>query len=74
MDLVIAEDDPRSEDVQALLQRHLAFAHEVTPPGHVHALDIDDLLHPSVTLFTTGAVACFRGSQRSNNSMPRTPS
>lgn len=52
MGFVIAEDDPRSEDVQSLLQRHLAFAHEVTPPGHVHALDIDALLDPSVTCFS----------------------
>jgi hypothetical protein len=31
--LVIAEDDPLRPDVTALLERHLAFAHEVTPEG-----------------------------------------
>jgi len=52
MDLVIADDDPRSEDVRALIQRHLAFSHAVTPPGHVHALDIESLLHSSVSFFS----------------------
>jgi putative acetyltransferase len=49
---VIAADDPRSEDVRSLLERHLAFAHEVTPVGHVHALDVDRLVDPSVTFFS----------------------
>jgi putative acetyltransferase len=34
----IAMDDPRAQDVQALLERHLAFAHHHTPPEGVHAL------------------------------------
>lgn len=50
--MIIAADDPRAEDVQALLERHLAFAREVTPPGHVHALEIDGLLDPAVTFFS----------------------
>lgn len=49
MRLVIATDDPRVPEVRALLERHLAFNHAVTPPGHVHALDLDGLLEPSVT-------------------------
>jgi GNAT superfamily N-acetyltransferase len=55
--LVIAPDDPRAPDVRALLETHLAFSHEVTPPGHVHALGIDGLLDPAVTFF-----AARRGS------------
>jgi putative acetyltransferase len=51
MDLVIAVDDPQAGDVRALLDRHLAFAREVTPPGHVHALDHDGLVDPAVTFF-----------------------
>src|SRR5713101_2597703 len=51
VDLVIAVDDLRAGDVRALLRTHLAFNHEVTPPGHVHALDIDGLLDPAVTFF-----------------------
>ncbi len=51
-ELVFAVDDPRAEDVRALLQRHLAFAHEVTPPDHVHALDVDKLVDPAVTFYS----------------------
>jgi len=50
--LVIAADDPRADDVRALLQRHLEFAHEHTPPQHVHALDVDGLLDPAITFFS----------------------
>ena len=42
MDLVIAIDDPRIDDVRTLLDRHLAFARDVTPPDHVHAMEVDD--------------------------------
>jgi putative acetyltransferase len=52
MDLVIAADDPRNDDVRTLLDRHLAFAREVTPPDHVHAMDVDDLVDPAVTFFS----------------------
>lgn len=48
----IAVDDPRAEDVRALLERHLAFTHATTPPEDVHALDIDGLLDPAVTFFS----------------------
>ena len=51
MDTVITEGDPRSPDVRALLERHLAFAHDVTPEGHVHALDVERLVDPSITFF-----------------------
>jgi putative acetyltransferase len=49
VDLVIAMDDPRAGDVSALVERHLAFGHEVTPAEGVFALDVDGLLDPSVT-------------------------
>jgi putative acetyltransferase len=52
MQFEIAVDDPRREDVRTLVARHLAFANEVTPAGHVHALGDDGLLDPSVTLFS----------------------
>jgi putative acetyltransferase len=52
MDLVIAIDDPRVDDVRTLLDRHLAFARQVTPPDHVHAMEVDDLLGPAVTFFS----------------------
>jgi putative acetyltransferase len=34
------------------LQRHLDFAHSVTPPDDVHALDLDGLLDPRVSFFS----------------------
>lgn len=50
--LVIARDDPRVDDVRALLGRHLAFTGEVTPPEDRHALDLSGLLDPTLTLFS----------------------
>ncbi len=48
----IAVDDPRREDVLALLQRHLDFARAASPPEDTHALDSTGLLHPSVTFLS----------------------
>ncbi|MGE5292710.1 MAG: GNAT family N-acetyltransferase [Micromonosporaceae bacterium] len=48
----ISIDDPRADDVRALLERHLAFAASHTPPEDVHALDVDGLLDPAVTFFS----------------------
>lgn len=45
----IAIDDPRAADVRALLERHLAFANSHSPPEDVHALEVDELLDPTVT-------------------------
>jgi putative acetyltransferase len=52
VDLLIAPDDPRADDVRALLATHLGFSHAVTPPGHVHALDVDGLVDPAVSFFS----------------------
>lgn len=43
--------DPLAPDARALLERHLAFARETTPPEHVHALSLDGVLDPAVSLF-----------------------
>jgi putative acetyltransferase len=48
----IAIDDPRADDVRALLERHLDFAHATSPPEDVHALDVDGLLDPAVTFYS----------------------
>jgi putative acetyltransferase len=48
----ILVDDPRREDVRRLLERHLAFANEHSPPEDVHALDVDKLVDPAVTFFS----------------------
>lgn len=50
LDLEFRVDELSSEDVRSLLEAHLALAREVTPPGHVHALAVDGLSDPSVTL------------------------
>ena len=52
---LIAVDDPRKDDVRALLERHLAFALETTPPEHAFALDVDGLIDPAVTFYSLRA-------------------
>lgn len=51
-DLEIEPDDPRAEDVRALIARHLAFTTATSPPEDMHALGIDGLLDPAVALFS----------------------
>jgi putative acetyltransferase len=50
--LVIATDCPEAPDVRALLNAHLAFANEHSPPEDVHALDVTGLLAPNVSFFS----------------------
>ena len=50
--LVIEPDDPRREDVRALLEEHLRFARAVTRPEDVYALDLDGLVESSITFFS----------------------
>ena len=45
----ITVDDPRAADVRALLEGHLAFTAEHSPPEDVHALDVESLVDPSIT-------------------------
>ncbi|MQW77402.1 GNAT family N-acetyltransferase [Nocardioides sp. dk4132] len=46
---VLGPDDPRADDVRALLARHLAFGHQRSPPEDVHTLDVGGLLGPEIT-------------------------
>ncbi len=48
----ISRDDPRAADVRELLDRHLAFAHEHSPPADVHALGVDGLVGPDVEFYS----------------------
>ena len=48
----ISPDDPRASDVRVLLERHLAFAYEHSPPDDVHALDLSGLLDADVSFFS----------------------
>jgi len=50
--LVVAPDDPARDDIVELLGRHLAFAHDHSPPEDVHALDLDGLRSPEVTFYS----------------------
>jgi putative acetyltransferase len=50
--VVVDRDDPRRDDVRALLAVHLAFADEHSPPEDVHALDVEGLREPGVTFFS----------------------
>jgi putative acetyltransferase len=52
VNVVVTLDDPRAADVRTLIERHLAFANEVTPTEHVHALDPESLLDPAVTFWS----------------------
>jgi putative acetyltransferase len=49
---VIAADDPRAADVRALLEAHLTFARDHSPPEDVHALDVDGLAAANVSFFS----------------------
>jgi putative acetyltransferase len=49
---VIGIDDPRRDEIRAVLERHLAFARDATPPEYVHALGIEDLLDPAITFYS----------------------
>src|SRR5262245_60285225 len=48
---VIDVDDPRADDVRALIERHLRFMRGLTPPEDVHALDPAGLSAPTITFF-----------------------
>lgn len=50
--LVIAVADPRSPDLRALIETHVAFAHSVTPVCQIHALGADALAGPDITVFS----------------------
>lgn len=52
MSVEIRLDDLSGEAVRALIAAHLEGMHDSSPPESVHALDIDALRHPSVTLWS----------------------
>ena len=47
---VIGPLDPATYETDELVQRHLALMHEVTPAGHVHALDLAGLVSAGAIL------------------------
>ncbi|MGF1456915.1 MAG: GNAT family N-acetyltransferase [Alphaproteobacteria bacterium] len=50
--ITIAIDDPDRPDMRALLEAHLAFARGHSPEGSGHALDVDALKAPDMTLWS----------------------
>jgi putative acetyltransferase len=51
-ELVVAADDPQAADVQQLLAAHLDFAHRLSPPEDVHALDASGLTASDISFFS----------------------
>ncbi len=47
----IRQDDLSGPAIIALLQEHLDEMHRITPPGSVHALDLDGLRAPEITFW-----------------------
>lgn len=47
----ICPDDLSSEPVRALIAEHLAHMHSQTPAESVHALDVEALQRPGVTMY-----------------------
>jgi len=52
VDIDVRQDDLCSAEVQSLITEHLSGMHSSSPPGHVHALAIENLRAPSVTLWS----------------------
>ena len=76
--LVVSADDPRSADVVALLEAHLALMRSLSPPEDVHALDLYGLTLPEVhfcsvrrdgTLLAIGALQDLGGGHGELKSM-----
>jgi putative acetyltransferase len=59
--LEIAPDDPARPDVAALLERHLAFTREASPPGTCFALDVAGLKARGVVFLTAREAGALRG-------------
>lgn len=50
-EFAIAVENPREDDVRRLVERHLQFGRSHSPPEDAHALEVDGLLDPAITLF-----------------------
>jgi putative acetyltransferase len=80
VDIVI--DDLKGPAIATFLKEHIAEMREVTPPGSVHALNLDGLRIPEVTFWTVvddggvvgcGAVKLLDGDHGEIKSMRVTP-
>ncbi len=55
MELRIVRDDLSGAAIAALLREHLENMHAITPPGSVHALDLERLRSPEITFWSAWA-------------------
>lgn len=54
-------DDLSRPQVRQLLSEHLGSMHQLSPPGSVHALDVDGLRGPGITFWTVWEGDCLLG-------------
>ena len=52
MDITLRIDDLSGQAIRALIARHLSGMHENSPPESVHALGVDALKQPGVTVWS----------------------
>jgi putative acetyltransferase len=57
----IRRDDVSGPEIAALLQEHLRDMHRVSPPESVHALDLERLRQPGITVWTVWNGDCLAG-------------
>lgn len=57
----LRRDDLSGPEVQALLAEHVAEMHRISPPGSVHALDLEGLRRPEITFWTAWRGAALLG-------------
>ena len=50
--ITLRVDDLSGEPIRQLIARHLRGMHENSPPGSVHAFDVDKLRDPAVTFWS----------------------
>src|SRR3974390_3900267 len=71
VEIVVAMDDPRQEDIRGVVALHLAFARGTTPSEFAFALDFDELLGPDITFFSArrdGRVVAIAALKRLDHS------
>jgi putative acetyltransferase len=57
----IRRDDVRGPEIAALLQEHLRDMYRVSPPDSVHALDLESLRQPDITMWTLWEAGILAG-------------
>ena len=70
--IAVRPDDLSSPAVRSLIAEHLSGMHSNSPPGHVHALAIDNLRAPGVTFWTAWLDGALCGCGALKELDPRT--